>query len=155
MELSVDTVTALHGKTAPKADSQVDIIRDVMRGYAMLLGLREAEASALASAIASGPERPSDEREALARVERAVLDPADRDGSDRMLLATWLAAQDSDRDLSRLPKGSPVATGLSMPPQNLSPIALQDVAQLFGFAARPTLQARLETRRSRVLGGDV
>ncbi len=143
----MDTVTALHAKTAPKGD----IIRDVMRGYAMLLGLREAEASALATAIASGPERPADEREALARVERAVLDPADADGSDRAMLATWLTAQDSDRDPSRLPKGAPAATGLAMPPQNLVTISLQDVAELFGAPQR----ARLETRGGRGLGGDL
>ena len=147
----MDTVTALHGKTAPKFDAaEVDIIRDVMRGYAMLLGLREAEASALALAIAKGPERPASEREALARVERAVLDPADADGSDRMLLGTWLAAQDSDRDQSRLPKGAPSASGLSMPPQNIDPISLQNVIQLFGGAARPRLDAR-----GRPIGGDV
>jgi hypothetical protein len=138
MELSVDTVTALQGKT----DNGVDIIRDIMRGYAMLLGLREAEAQGLALAIASGPDRPGSERDALARVERAVLDPADADGSDKMLLATWLAAQDADRDPSRLPKGCPVATGLTMPPQKLEILSLQDVAQAFGVAARPRLEAR-------------
>jgi hypothetical protein len=116
----------------------------------MLLGLREAEAQALALAIASGPERPAHEREALIRVERAVLDPNDADGSDRMLLATWLSAQDADRDQSRLPQGAPAATGLSMPPQNLDPVSLQTVVQLFSGSARP----RLETR-SRPIGGDV
>jgi hypothetical protein len=151
MELFVDTVTAVHGKTAPK----VDVIRDVMRGYAMLLGLREAEASALATAIAVGPERPAHEREALARVERAVLDPADADGSDRMLLATWLAAQDADRDPSRLPQGAPVAAGLPMPPQKLETISLQDVAALFGAPARPRVPARIEARSRRAIGGDV
>ena len=140
----MDTVTALHSGT----DMRVDDLRDIMRGYAMLLGLREAEAAALASAIAAGPDRPANEREALARVERAVLDPADADGSDRAMLATWLAGQDADRDPGRLPKGAPTATGLPMPPQALEVISLFDVAQLFA-------PARLETRGGGVLGGDL
>ena len=141
----MDTLTALHGVT----DTGVDIIRDIMRGYAMLLGLREAEASALAQAIASGPDRPANERQALMRVERAVLDPADADGPDKMLLATWLSGQDADREPSRLPQGAPVAAGLSMPAQKLDIVSLLDMAQLLGVPARP------EFETGGRLGGDV
>lgn len=142
----MDTVTAFDAKTKGKLDS----LRSIMREYAVLLGLREAEAGALACAIASGSDRPLDERDALARVERAVLDPADRDGSDRTILATWLAAQDSDRDPSRLPKGSPEAAGLPMPSQVLQTVTVQEIAQVFGFAG----PARQRSRRNPALRSD-
>jgi hypothetical protein len=128
---------AMHTKT------ETGGLSTIMRNYAMLLGLRDSEAAALAAALAGTADAPKSESEALKRVERAVLDPADADGSDRALIATWLAGQDSDRDLARLPQGRPAATGLSMPAQSLDPMTLNEMAQSFGTA----IGMRAEPRR--------
>jgi hypothetical protein len=106
----------------------------IMQNYAVLLGLREREALALARSIADGTHAPKNEREALSRVEHAVLDPADADGSDRALIATWLSGQDADRDPTRLPQGKPVATGLIMSPQSIEPVSFGEMVQALGSA---------------------
>ena len=120
--------------TAKRPNIRANGLSTIMRNYAMLLGLRENEAAALAQAIAAAPDAPRSEGEALKRVEHAVLDPADLEGSDRALIATWLAGQDADRDPARLPQARPAATGLSMPAQRIEPVGLNEMAQSIGAA---------------------
>lgn len=123
-----------------------DHLEAMMVAFAKLLGAAPREARALAAALAKGPDRPSNERDALAKVRRAVLVSGTEDDADRAILGTWLARNDARINLEGLPVSGPAAGGLPMPPQDLDQSLLSGVVDVLGFAPR--------THRARPLRSD-
>lgn len=116
--------------------NRTDHLEAVMVAFAKALGAAPREASALAAAIAKGPDRPEHEREAMARVRRAVLATGSEDDADRAMLATWLARRERNVNLDRLPCAGPGVSGLPMPPQDLDGSLINGFAGAFKLAPR-------------------
>lgn len=120
----------------PEDFGKSDHLEAMMVGFAKLLGASPREARALAAALAKGPGRPLNERDAMAKVRRAVLVSGTEDDADRAILATWLARNDARINLDALPVSGPASGGLPMPPQDLDQSVLRGVADVLGFAPR-------------------
>jgi len=127
-------VDSLTNKSGDQAKG--DHLRMVMVEFAKLLGAAPREARALATAIAKGPDRPVHERDAMAKIRRAVLVAGTEDDADRAILATWLSRNAGSVGIERLPGAGPGASGLPMPPQDLDGYVFSGFTGAVGPAAR-------------------